>query len=428
MRAAPRSAGPPFARALAAGALIATLLAALVVAFWAPPARASYEEFLTLDVAKQEEDDENLLDHILVQLPLEWRDEWEQARGGFRSSQGCFTSGRWYLANDLKVRVPMGDTTFLLIDMVDISDVESAYSWTQFDIRFPLPRLGLWGVRLRPTFDKSRHDMALLWDRGVPDAPFTVQAVMGLEDAFNKFWSSRQVRVGDESEPYERHPFEPSLRLGWRRPGTRVTAGGKWLTPSVKRHETDDPALRRRVHLWGTKADASVAQRFGAWTPELGFEMVQASTFQYWDVVPGDHHVFRRRWRADGALSRTIGEHGRLTFRFVYQERAQVWRPPIRNNTLAVIDRMPMVESAFQAPFHTRARVGLMRNRVTVTGVDRDFTWTEGDRLETRAFVALQVRFGRVLIQGTECLELNREAYDVAFIHDKGFLHFQTTF
>jgi hypothetical protein len=420
MRHPRRAAVLPFGKLLCACALLA--------AAFPPPARASYEEFLTLDVAKQEEDDENLLDHVLVRQPIEWLDAWERSGSGFRSSQGCFTSGQWYLAHDLKVRVPMGDTTFLVIDTREVSDDESVYSWTQFDVRFPIHRLGLWGIRLRPTFDKSRHDVALLWDRGPSREGFTVQAAMGLEDAFNKFWSSRQVRVGDESEPYERHPYEPALRLGWNSAATRATAGGKWLTPSIKRIDAKDPSERRRVSLWGTKSDASLSQRIGDYTPEIQVEMLQASTYEYWEAVPGDHHVFRRRWRGEGALSRVIGEHGRLTLRYVYQERTQVWRPPIANNTLAVIDRMPMIEGAFQAPFHTYARVGFMRNRVTVTGLDRQPVSTEGTRLETRAFLGLQVRFGRVVLQGTECIELNREAYDVAFIHDKGFLHFQTTF
>ena len=45
-------------------------------------AHASYEEFESLDVARQEEDDENLLDHVLVQSPEDWLDDWNfyQAR------------------------------------------------------------------------------------------------------------------------------------------------------------------------------------------------------------------------------------------------------------------------------------------------------------------------------------------------------------
>ena len=391
-------------------------------------AHASYEEFASLNLGREEEDDENLLDHVLVRPPIEWREEWEQATGAFRSSQGCFTSGQWYLDHDLKIRVPMGDTTYLALGIREVSDMESAYDWVQFDVRFPLPRLGLWGVRARPTFDKSRQDVGLLWDGGRPGSALAVQAVMGLEDLFNKLWSLRQVRVGDESEPYERHPYEPALRMAWRGRGPRAELGGKWLTPSIKRIDASDPALRRREHLWGVKHDASLVQRFGTTTAELQFEQVQSASFAYWESVPGDHHVYQRRWRAEGALSRQVGAHGRLTARFFYQERTQVWRPPLANATLEIIDRMPMVEGAFQAPFQTYARVGCMRNRVTVAELGRLPVRTWGTRVETRVFLALQIRFGRVLLQGMECVELDREIYDVAFIHDKGFLHIQTTF
>lgn len=417
------AAGTPWrmARAIAA-------LALLLATLFAAPARASYEEFWSLDILGQEEDDENLLDHVLVRQPREWRDEWEGARGAFRSSQGCFTSGQWYLDHELKVRVPMGDTTFLDLEVRDVSDAESMYDWIRFDVRFPLPRLGLWGVRAVPTFDKSRQDIALLWDHGVPTRGFHVHAVMGLEDMFNKFWSMRQVRVGDESEPYLRHPFEPALRLGYRSEQTRIELGGKWLTPSTKRIETSDPALRRNVDLWGMKADASVSQRFGALTAELGVETAQAQSEEHWDVWNGDHHQFRRKWRVDGSLTRALGERSRVTARFIYQERDQVWRPPISNSSLGVIDRMPMLEAAFPAPFEFFGRAGVMRNRITAVPNILVPVWTWGTRVETRAFVALQKRFGRVHLQGIECIELDREQYDVAFIHDKGFLQLQVVF
>lgn len=423
----PGAAGTRRARRLGWRVLVALALF-LALAIRATPARASYEEFQTLYIGKLEEDDESLLDHLLVRQPMEWRDAWERSPGGFRSSQGCFTSGKWFLDHDLKVRVPMGDTSTLTIEIRDVSDDEASFDWTRFDLRFPVSHLGTLGLRMSPTFDKSRHDVALMWEHGRPDSGFSVRAVMGLEDVFNKFWSSRQVRVGDESEPYERHPYEPELRLAWRSASTRATLGGKWQTPSIKRIETRDPALRRRDHLWGVKHDANVSQRFGRNTAEVGYESVQASSMEFWDVIPGNNHRYARRSRGEAAYTRWLGERGRVTARFVYQERTQVWRPPYANETLSVIDRMPMVEAGFRAPYDTYARVGLMRDRVTVLGIPWRPVYTEGTRLETRGYLALQFRFGKVLVEGIECIELNREPYDVAFIHDKGFVHFQTTF
>src|SRR5262249_47236154 len=150
-------------------------------------ARASYEEFATLDVGREEEDDENLLDHVLVRLPMDWRDEWEQARGGFRTAEGCFTSGQWYLDHELKVRVPMGDRSSMDLGIRDVDDEESIYNWPQFAFRSPLRRVGLAGIRFRPNFDKSRQDAAIMWDHGNARTPLQVQATFTIEDIFNKF-------------------------------------------------------------------------------------------------------------------------------------------------------------------------------------------------------------------------------------------------
>ena len=389
---------------------------------------ASYEEFSTLDVAREEEDDENLLDHVLVAPPEDWLDEWRSAKGAFRSSQGCFTSGQWYLDHALKLQVPMGDTAYMDLGIREVSDDESTYGWTQFDFRFPVRHAGLWGFRFRPTFDKSRQDLGFLWDHGTDTTPFQIQAVMGMEDIFNKFWALRQVRVGDDAEPYERHPYEPALRVAWRGAGPHFETSAKWLTPSRKRFETRDPTLRRRETLWGVKHDATLSQRIGGSLLALRFEQVQASSFAEWPTQPGDHHVYRRRWRGEGAFTRPMGEHGSMTVRWFYQERTQVWRPPISNVTLGVIDRMPMIEGSFRGPWDIGVRTGFMRNRVTVTGAGWVPVFTWGTRVETRAFIGLQKKFGRVRVQAMEGIELDHEKYDVSFHHDKGFLHIQTTF
>ncbi len=408
---------------------LAVALALCAATCVAPPAaRASYEEFWTLDVARQEEDDENLLDHVLVEPPAGWRDDWEQASGAFRSSQGCFTSGQWYIDNELKVRVPMGDTTYFDLGMREVSDDESVYGWTSFDLRFPLRHAGLWGLRFRPTFDKSNQDAAVLWDHGNGTTPLHLKAVFGIEDIFNKLWALRQTRVGDDREPYERHPFEPALSMVWRGRGPRVEAGGKWLTPSRKRFETKDPALRRHEWLWGARGDAAVTQAFGDYTGALRFQMVQASRFARWETRAGDHHVFARRWRGEAALARRVGEHGRVALRWIYQERTQVYRPPLGNGAFGVIDRMPVVEGSFRAGWDLGVRTGFMRNRISVAGADRAPLFTFGSRHETRAFISVEKRFGRVRLEAIECIELDKEPYEVVFHHDKGFIHIQTTF
>ena len=408
----------------------AVLVAVLTLGALPRAARASYEEFWTFDVARQEEDDENLLDHVLVEPLEDWNDEFEQAHGAFRSSQGCFTSGQWYLDHDLKVRVPMGDTTYFDLGIREVSDDESTYGWTQFDLRFPIGRAGLWGLRFRPTFDKSQQDAAVMWDHGNATTPFQLQAVFGIEDIFNKFWALRQTRVGDDAEPYERHPYEPALRLAWRGGGPRFDVDAKWLTPSRKRFVTFDQALRRRERLWGARGNAGLSQAFGPFTASARVQAVQASRFSVWEQQAGDHHTFARRWRSEVAVSRRLGPRARVTLRWYYQERTQVYRPPVGNTTLSAIDRMPTVETAFRPGWGLGVRTGYMHNRVTVTPgfVPISNFYFYGTRIENRAYLILEKRFGRVRIQGTECFELDREIYPVAFHHDKGFIHIQTTF
>jgi len=405
---------------------LAWVLAALLSS--AGPARASYEEFRTVDEGKPEEDDESALDHYLVRQPTGWHDEWFQANGAFRSSQGCLTAGRWFSDNLFRVRVPMGDTTKLDLELLQVADDESQYDWIHFDVRFPLPRLGLWGVRFSPNFEKSKQDAAFLWDLGHATSPFQLKATMGIEDVFNNFWQSRQVYVGLQGQPYERHPYEPALRLYWRGHGPQLELGGKWLTPSVKRFDSFDPTLRRKEHLWGAKGDATVSQQLGRALLDLGFDMVQASSRAEWPSQPGDHHLFSRRWRVEGGLSHPFGEHARVTARFIYQERLQLWTPPIAYATLDCIDRMPTLETEFQLPLGIGTRAGYIHNRVTVVqiGVVPTFTW--GTRKENRLFIALQKRFGKVLVEGTEGIELDKEGYDVAFVHDKGFVHVMVPF
>ena len=397
---------------------------------WPVCARASYEEFSTLNVARTELDDEWLLDHHLVGSPFEWHDEFDRSLNAFRSSQGCFTAGAWHLDTDLKFEVPLGDTTKFAFAYHDFSDLEATYTWTHLDARFPLPHLGLWGVRFSPTFEKSRQDASLLWDHGKAATPLQIQAVFTIEDTFNKFWSTRQTRVGDESEPYVRHPYEPELGVTWRGDGPKFSVHAKWLTPSTKEFDTKDPSLHRQEKLWGAKGDGALWYAFGRSTARVDFEEVQASSFATWDSIPGDHHLYRRRWLLQASLARPIGEHAHVALRYFYQDRVQVWRPPLGNATLAVIDRMVMAEGSFRGPWALGIRVGGMHDVIGVEdkgGIPVTAS-TMNSRHENRAFFSLQKLFGKVLIQGTEGIELDQEPYEVTFHHDKGFIQLQTTF
>jgi hypothetical protein len=105
-----------------------------------------------------------------------------------------------------------------------------------------------------------------------------IQAVMGFEDIFNKFWALRQAQVGDDSEPYLRHPYEPALHVVWRGQGPRFETNVKWLTPSSKQFLTLDQTQRRVEDLWGVKNDAELKQHIGDYyVGKLDYEMVQTS-------------------------------------------------------------------------------------------------------------------------------------------------------
>ena len=79
-----------------------------------PPAFAGTEQFSTFDVEAQEEDDESLLDHLLTRPPRAWRDEWEHSTQAVRTSQGCLTSGQWFIDTQLKLSAPLGERARLV--------------------------------------------------------------------------------------------------------------------------------------------------------------------------------------------------------------------------------------------------------------------------------------------------------------------------
>jgi hypothetical protein len=51
-----------------------------------------------------------------------------------------------------------------------------------------------------------------------------------------------------------------------------------------------------------------------------------------------------------------------------------------------------------------------------------------GSRTESRAYVGLDAKFGRVWVMAVEGVELDREPYEVWLVHDKGFFQLQARF
>lgn len=403
-------------------------LLALLLALAPRAARADVTQFASFDLERQEQDDENMLDVFLARLPDAWRRDWEQAPGGFRSSQGCLTAGQWYLVHELKTRAALGDTARFEVSLLQVHDHESIHESLHLDARFPTRRFGVLGLRFRPDFDKSQQDFALLWDLGGPTRAHELQLTFTFEDLFNSFWEFRQSQVGGESQPYVRHPFEPALRHVWRGAHHRLETNARWLTPLEQQRFDAAGALVQSHTLWGAEAGSQLLLHAGPWSGELALDGKQARSTDLVLGTPLDGRVFRRRWAVEAALRREFSRTWSGELRWIHREREQSWRPPAGEGRFHAVDRMPVIEAAWQAHPDARFRFGVMRGDIDVTGADSGPASGYGTRLENRAFVGLQVRFGRLVVQGIEGIELDAEPYEVSFHHDKGFIQLQTTF
>jgi hypothetical protein len=409
---------------LAASALVAATLAAP-----ARLARAGTEEFSTFDVATQEEDDESLLDRVLTRSPHAWRDEWEHAPLALRTSQGCLTSGLWFIDTDLKLRAALGHGARLGVHLRQSESDEVFYDYMDFTFQFPT-RFGTPGLLVRPMYDKSQQDFALMWDAGRDTAGLFVHAVFTVEDMFNNLWAFRQTRVGQASESYQRHPYEPALLVGGRGDTWRFEVYGQWLTPSSKRLLGYFAYLPPRdATLWGALGHASLeARALGVnWELRAGNHQARSTDHQI-DLTTGDNANFRRKWTGEIAARRALWPRVTAEARGLYQGRSERWSAPAGIGTFEAIDRLLMFETAWNATRSLIVRTGIMHDRIGIerSGAQPYFTWDT--RKESRAYIGLIARFGRVSLQGIEGIELDHEPYDVWFVHDKGFLHMQTTF
>lgn len=414
-------------RRAAAARAIALLLPALL--FASTTARAGTEEFSTLDVEAAEADDESLLDHMLTRVPHEWRDAWEHAPQALRTAQGCLTSGQWFIDTDLKVRAPMGRHARFGLDLRQFETDIASYEYFDFSFKFPT-RAGTPGFMFRPTFDKSRQDFGLTWETGADTTAQQLQFAFIIEDMFNNLWAFRQTRVGNEAEPYERHPYEPGLRYVTRHDAWRAEVGGRWLTPSRKRVSALAPGSPQRlVTLWGASTWASVeARALGVTWEARGANLQARGTDQPEDLSAPDARDFRRMWSAEFAASGTPTPRLAFEARCVYQDRDQNVGAPVGPGDFGAIDRLVSLEGTWAITRDLHARVGGMYDRISIahSGVVRYDSY--GTRNESRAFIGLMARFGKVRMQAVEGIELDPEPYDVWLVHDKGFLQLQAEF
>jgi hypothetical protein len=427
--AAPRTgaaAAPP------AGLPFALLVAlALPVSFaLAPrPARANAEEFSSFDVELQEQDDETVIDHLLTRAPREWRAEWERAPQAFRTSQGCLTSGQWIMLNDLKLRTALGRHSTFNLNLLQSHDDTESFDYLGLGFQRAVPN-GSLGLIFAPSYDKSKQDFALRWEFGADTSSFQLMSQFTLEDTFNNIWEFRQSRAGQASEPYLRHPYESELRVVSRGERLRLEAGGRWLSPGVKRIEGlyGGPPYRIRK-LWGALGYAAMELHAIGCEWEARGVNEQADGADHPDSLGApDGADFRRQWSGEISVRRALDPRTSVVAHLVYQERTQRYGEGLGPGLFAAVDRVYHVEVNRRLTENLRLRVGGLYDRLGFarTGVTR-FT-SEDRKKESRAFIGLMARFGRVSVQGVEGIELDREPYDVTLHHDKGFLQLQTTF
>lgn len=412
------------------GAALAALLVLLLPPALLPaPAHGVTEEFSTFDVESQEEDDESLLDHLLTRAPREWREEWRRAPQAIRSSQGCLTSGYWFIDTDLKVVTTMGRRARFGLDLRQSESDVNSYQNVDFTFRFPT-RAGTVGALFRPLADKARQDFALMWEAGTDSTAWDVRAVFTFEDLFNNFWAFRQSRVGQNSEPYTRHPWEPALRAAVRQPRWRAEVEGRYLTPSRQLLANMAPASDRVRTLWGTWVAASLEVELAGITwGAAGSNRQAASTDQAVGSADGDARDFRRQWNAEASARRTFLPRLSAELRYLYAARSQGYRPPRAATGFDAVDRTLQAEVRWALAPRATARLGGLYDRITVWKRGDTGRFSYGTRNESRAYVGLVARFGRVSVAGVEGIELDPESYPVALrYHDKGFVQLQATF
>lgn len=419
-----------FAAILTPPVAIPSILIALATAV---PVHAGTEEFSTFSVDAQEEDDESLIDHILTRAPRAWAGEWERAPQALRTAQGCLTSGQWFTHTDLKLRAPLGERAFFGLDITQREDDRTNYQFVDFSFHFPT-RFGTVVGMFRPSYDKARQDFAVMWDMGSDTTAYELRLVAGLEDLFNNFWEFRQSRSGANAEPYVRHPWEPGLRLVFRQPRIRAEVGGRYLTPSSKRLIISyvDESLNRVRTLWGALGWASVDARALGFEWELRGTNHQASSTDAPALQPQpDGRNYRRQWTFESAVRRRLASRMSAEARWLYQQRTRRQAPPIGPRTFDAVDRVLQLEAQWTATDAIALRFGGLHDRITVVD-DGGIAYASfvgfGTRSESRLYLGLMARFGRVGLQAVEGIELDHEPYDVAFVHDKGFLQLQTTF
>lgn len=419
--------GRRYRRALWTGA--AALALALLAGIAPRPAHANAEQFSTFSAEQQEDDDEAIMDHLLARQPLAWRDEWERSSMALRTSQGCLTSGQWIDLTQLKLETAMGKKARFGLVLDQRYDDIMQYSDIALSFRFPI-RAGRILADFHPYYDKSRQDFSLGWDTGPDTSAFFLNLTFMVEDMFNNLWAWRQSHVGQVPEPYLKHPYLPQFTLISRHEIWRLDLGGRYLTPSVKQVADDAiTGIPNLYDLWGTYGWAELNAHAGGFGWQARTDNLQAlSTTTPIDGSAGNHLDFRRQWSVEGMISRDLWAKWSALARYFYQERSEQYGEGLGPGRFGAVDRVYQFELARAFSPGWSLRAGGLYDRLGYAHEGITMAVSEIRKKESRAYITLAARFGKVSLEGTEGIELDIEPYPVTWHHDKGFLKLQTTF
>jgi hypothetical protein len=138
---------------------------------------------------------------------------------------------------------------------------------------------------------------------------------------------------------------------------------------------------------------------------------------------------WRNAWGTDAGVRVAVPRLRTTTdLHWLYRVRVEQYHPAGPEQWLDGIERVWWLDSWTALTPVFDLRLGALYERISIRRSAVFPYWTWGSRRESRAYVGLSARFGNFMVSGVEGIELDHEAYDVYFVHDKGFITLQASF
>jgi hypothetical protein len=190
----------------------------------------------------------------------------------------------------------------------------------------------------------------------------------------------------------------------------------------------NDLSPARIATLWGTLSYASIeVDALGFGWEARGLDKQAESTDSPLGSASGSNENFRRLWSVELAIRRALGLRLSAEAHWIYQDRSQEYGPPIGPGHFRGIDRLVTLDAMYQIYPRVFVRFGGLYDRIGISRAG-NVPFGYGSRRESRAYLGLMARFGRVSMSASEGFELDTEPYQVFGIHDKATLQLQATF